>query len=309
MKKIKEAESMEIGIIGLGKMGLNLAENMVDQGYTVYGMDVNPSLKDKVNAKGIQFAESIEELLSDFSNQKTIWMMLPAGEITEAIFQKIKQHLSPGDRIIDGGNAHFEDSKRRGAECEEKSLHFFDVGTSGGVSGARSGACMMIGGDAEAFAEIEEIFAAVNVADGYLYTGPSGSGHYLKMVHNGVEYGMMQSIGEGFNVLQHAEYDFDMGKVAKVWNNGSVIRSWLMELAFDFLTENARLDDIEGVIHSSGEGQWTVQEAMKMQVPVPVIAQSLMVRYSSMDKEKYGEKVAASLRNGFGGHAVVKKED
>lgn len=300
---------MEIGIIGLGKMGLNLAKNMVNQGYTVYGFDVNTTLRKEVDATGVQFAGTIEDLLSKFSSTKTIWMMLPAGEITESIFQDIKQQLNIGDRIIDGGNAHFEDSKRRGSECEEKCLHFFDVGTSGGVSGARNGACMMVGGDAKAFTEIEEVFAAVNVDDGYLYTGPSGSGHYLKMVHNGVEYGMMQSIGEGFNVLQHAEYDFDMGKVAKVWNNGSVIRSWLMELAFDFLTENARLDDIEGVIHSSGEGQWTVQEALKMQVPVPVIAQSLMVRYSSMDKEKYGEKVAASLRNGFGGHAVVKKED
>lgn len=300
---------MEIGIIGLGKMGLNLAENMVDQGYTVFGLDVDPALKDAVNAKGIQFTESVESLLSNFSGKRIIWMMLPAGEITETMFQEIKNGSSAGDCIIDGGNAHFEDSKRRGAECEDENLNFFDVGTSGGVSGARNGACMMIGGDEKAFAEVEEIFAAVNVDDGYLYTGPSGSGHYLKMVHNGVEYGMMQSIGEGFNVLQHAEYDFDMGKVAKVWNNGSVIRSWLMELAQDFLTENARLDDIEGVIQSSGEGQWTVQEALKMQVPVPVIAQSLMVRYASMDEEKYGEKVAASLRNGFGGHAVVKKED
>lgn len=300
---------MEIGIIGLGKMGLNLAENMVDQGYTVFGLDVDPALKDEVNAKGIEFTESVESLLAKFSGKKIIWMMLPAGEITETMFQEIKKRSSAGDCIIDGGNAHFEDSKRRGAECEDENLNFFDVGTSGGVSGARNGACMMIGGDEKAFAEVEEIFAAVNVDDGYLYTGPSGSGHYLKMVHNGVEYGMMQSIGEGFNVLQHAEYDFDMGKVAKVWNNGSVIRSWLMELAQDFLTENARLDDIEGVIQSSGEGQWTVQEALKMQVPVPVIAQSLMVRYASMDEEKYGEKVAASLRNGFGGHAVVKKED
>lgn len=300
---------MEIGIIGLGKMGLNLAENMIDQGYTVYGMDVNHSIKDEVKSKGINFAESIESLLSMFSERKIIWMMLPAGELTETTFQKLKQRLSTSEIIIDGGNAHFEDSKRRGAECREQGLNFFDVGTSGGVSGARQGACMMIGGNEKVFAEIEEIFASINVKEGYLYTGPSGSGHYLKMVHNGIEYGMMQAIGEGFNVLQHSDYDFDMGKVAKVWNNGSVIRSWLMELAYDFLTENARLDDIEGVIHSSGEGQWTVQEALKMQVPVPVIAQSLMVRYSSMDKEKYGEKVAASLRNSFGGHAVIKKED
>ncbi len=300
---------MEIGIIGLGKMGLNLAENMVDQGYTVYGTDVDLSLKDEVDAKGIRFSESTGDLLAEFSSKKIIWMMLPAGEITESVYQDVRQQLSDGDFIIDGGNAHFEDSRRRGAECEERNLHFFDVGTSGGVSGAREGACMMIGGDEKAFAEVEEIFAAVNVDNGYLYTGPSGSGHYLKMVHNGVEYGMMQSIAEGFNVLHHSDYDFDMGKVAKVWNNGSVIRSWLMELAYDFLTENERLDDIEGVIQSSGEGQWTVQEALKMQVPVPVIAQSLMVRYSSMDEEKYGEKVAASLRNGFGGHAVVKKED
>ena len=159
------------------------------------------------------------------------------------------------------------------------------------------------------FHKIENIFKSVNVKDGYLYAGPSGSGHYLKMVHNGVEYGMMQSIGEGFNILEHAEYDYDMAKVAKVWNNGSVIRSWLMELAFDFFSEDANLDDIEGVIHSSGEGQWTVQEALKLQIPVPVIAQSLMTRYSSMDKDKYGEKVVSSLRYAFGGHTIKRKED
>ena len=300
---------MEIGIIGLGKMGLNLAENMANQEYKVFGMDTDLTLKEEVSVKKIEFVETIEKLISKFTKRKIIWMMLPAGEITESVFQKVKGQLQPGDYIIDGGNTHFEDSKRRGKECEKENLHFFDVGTSGGVSGALNGACMMVGGDKNAFSQIENIFKSVNVKDGYLYAGPSGSGHYLKMVHNGVEYGMMQSIGEGFNILEHAEYDYDMAKVAKVWNNGSVIRSWLMELAFDFFSEDANLDDIEGVIHSSGEGQWTVQEALKLQIPVPVIAQSLMTRYSSMDKDKYGEKVVSSLRYAFGGHTIKRKED
>lgn len=298
---------MKIGLIGLGKMGMNLAENMIDNNIEVVAYDIDQTKADEATEKSILFSSSVEHCLEQLDEDKIIWMMIPAGKPTEDMFQRLLPLLSAGDRLIDGGNSHFEDSKRRAAICRERQIYFFDVGTSGGMDGARNGACMMIGGDKDQFARLEPLFDAVNVQDGYLYTGESGSGHYLKMVHNGIEYGMMQAIGEGFDVLHHSEFDFDLAKVAKVWNNGSVIRSWLMELAQDFFEEDADLEEIEGVIGSSGEGKWTVDEALNLNVPVPVIAQSLMVRYASSDTERFGAKVVASLRNGFGGHEIVNK--
>lgn len=235
--------------------------------------------------------------------------MVPAGKPTEQMTQKMLDKLSSKDVLIDGGNSHFEDSKNRAEQAVQKGISFFDVGTSGGTSGAKNGACMMIGGDRECFKKIESLFKDINVVDGYFYAGKSGSGHYMKMVHNGIEYGMMQSIAEGFNVLHHSEYEYDLENVAKVWNNGSVIRSWLMELTQSAFEKDSKLDAIHGTIASSGEGQWTVEEALKLHVPVPVIAQSLMVRYASTNVESFGEKIVASLRNEFGGHAVKSKED
>ncbi|GEM03160.1 6-phosphogluconate dehydrogenase [Halolactibacillus miurensis] len=298
---------MKIGMIGLGKMGLNLAKNLNDHEIEVYGYDIDQTIKGKVEESGIQFISSVDELLHQLEGEtKTVWMMLPAGEITETTFTRLLSKLNKGDRIIDGGNAHFEDSKRRGELCGKQGIHFFDVGTSGGIAGARNGACMMVGGNKEAFKEIEYIFRKINVDKGYLYTGPTGSGHYLKMIHNGVEYGMMQAIGEGFNLLHHSEYSYDLEKVATVWNHGSVIRSWLMELMGEAF-EKGNIDEIEGIIQSSGEGKWTVEEALRLQVPTPVISQALMVRFMSLDQEKYGEKLVSALRQGFGGHTVIEK--
>lgn len=300
---------MKIGLIGLGKMGMNLAENMIDHHHQVAGYDIDQTKETEATKKGILFSSSLEDCLSQLDGNKTIWMMIPAGDPTEQMFQSILPQLTEGDRLIDGGNSHFKDSKRRAEICRDKGIFFFDVGTSGGISGARNGACMMIGGDQEQFKQIEPLFESINVNNGYLYTGKSGSGHYLKMVHNGIEYGMMQSIAEGFDVLHHSEYDFDLANAAKVWNNGSVIRSWLMELAQDFLERDANLQEIEGVIGSSGEGKWTVEEALNLNVPVPVISQSLMVRYASSDTDRFGGKIVASLRNEFGGHEVQSKEE
>lgn len=300
---------MKIGLIGLGKMGMNLAENLIASKHQVVGYDADPTKEAEANEKGVTFSKTVEEFLALLPQEKIVWLMVPAGEPTEQMIQKMITKLSSKDMLIDGGNSHYEDSKRRAAQAAQKGITFFDVGTSGGTSGARKGACMMIGGNQADFQKIESIFKDLNVENGYFYAGKSGSGHYLKMVHNGIDYGMMQSIAEGFNVLHHSEYEYELADVAKVWNNGSVIRSWLMELTQSAFEKDSELNDIKGVIASSGEGQWTVEEALKLHVPVPVIAQSLMVRYASTDSDSFGEKIVASLRNEFGGHSVQSKED
>ena len=298
---------MDIGLIGLGKMGMMLLMNMRQHGIRVYANDRDLNLQAEVEKHGAEFHENKESLVKALPGRKILWLMLPAGPITEGVYEEVLSMLSAGDIMIDGGNAHYSDSIRRFDAAKEKGVHFFDVGTSGGVEGARKGSCMMIGGDKEVFQFIEPIFSAINVENGYLYTGESGSGHFLKMIHNGIEYGMMQAIGEGFNLLHKSQYDYDLEKVAKVFNNGSVIRSWLMELTESMLGTDQNLLEIEGVIQSSGEGKWTLEEALKLKVAVPVIAQSVMVRYQSEDQEKYGEKIIASLRNAFGGHATKKR--
>jgi 6-phosphogluconate dehydrogenase len=232
--------------------------------------------------------------------------MLPSGKITEDMIKICRDNLEANDILIDGGNSKFADSIHHYHFLKEKEIHFLDVGTSGGMSGARDGACMMVGGDKVIFDSIEELFKDLCVANGYLYCGEAGSGHYLKMVHNGIEYGMMQAIGEGFNLLHHSRYDYDLEQVARVFNNGSVVRSWLMELTENALRENPTMEGISGQVPSSGEGKWTVEEMLELGQSAPVITQSLLTRYASMDTEKYGEKVIASLRNQFGGHAIPK---
>lgn len=234
-------------------------------------------------------------------------MMVPAGEITESVFQQVLGLLEEGDRVIDGGNAHYRDSVRRNELCKERGIFFFDCGTSGGVDGARNGACAMIGGDKEEFTKIESIFKSLTVENGYLYAGEPGSGHFLKMIHNGIEYGMMQSIAEGFELLEKSPFNYDYEQVARVWNNGSVIRSWLMELTQNAFSKDSKLDGIKGVMHSSGEGKWTVETALDLNAAAPVIALSLMMRYRSLEDDTFTGKVVAALRNEFGGHAVEKK--
>ncbi|GMA70960.1 phosphogluconate dehydrogenase (NAD(+)-dependent, decarboxylating) [Tetragenococcus osmophilus] len=298
---------LDIRIIGLGKMGLNLAYNLLDHGYKVSGFDQNSGIKNEFEENGGQFYSSFEALMEDKEQSSVIWLMLPAGEITNNQVSSCVQAMNQGDILVDGGNSKFTDSQKNGEKAKEQGVYFFDVGTSGGTSGAREGACMMIGGDAEKFEEIRPLFEALCVKDGYFYCGPVGSGHYLKMIHNGIEYGMMQAIGEGFNLIHHGEYDYDLAGVAKVFNNGSVIRSWLMGLTEDLLQEDPDLKDIEGVIPSSGEGKWTAEEMLRQELSAPVITQALLARYASVDEEKYGEKVVASLRNQFGGHEVSKK--
>jgi 6-phosphogluconate dehydrogenase len=288
-------------------MGLNLVTNLVNHEHEVICFDINEEARNQATQIGAIATNSLEEL---FQKEKTAnsvyWLMLPSGKITEDMIKICRDNLEANDILIDGGNSKFADSIHHYHFLKEKEIHFLDVGTSGGMSGARDGACMMVGGDKVIFDSIEELFKDLCVANGYLYCGEAGSGHYLKMVHNGIEYGMMQAIGEGFNLLHHSRYDYDLEQVARVFNNGSVVRSWLMELTENALRENPTMEGISGQVPSSGEGKWTVEEMLELGQSAPVITQSLLTRYASMDTEKYGEKVIASLRNQFGGHAIPK---
>ncbi|GKW46061.1 MULTISPECIES: phosphogluconate dehydrogenase (NAD(+)-dependent, decarboxylating) [unclassified Planococcus (in: firmicutes)] len=294
---------MQIGVIGLGKMGLNLALNLVDHGHKVIGYDSHAAIEES----GFKKTSSISELVEKLETPRTVWLMVPAGEITESVITELTPLLEKGDSIIDGGNSNYKDTVRRAEQLKEQGLYFFDCGTSGGTEGARKGICSMIGGDAEKFKEIEPLFKDISVEDGYLYTGEPGSGHFLKMVHNGIEYGMMQSIAEGFEILNKSNFDFDYEKVAGVWNNGSIIRSYLMGLTQNAFSKDEKLDGIRGVMNSSGEGKWTVETALDLNVPAPVITLSLMMRYRSLEDDTFTGKVVAALRNEFGGHAVEKK--
>jgi len=295
---------MKLAICGLGKMGMNLTLNLLEHGYEVITYDIEESLVKEAENNGAIPAYELTAVTEHFEEQKIIWMMVPAGEITQGLFDNLIPQLNKHDIIIDGGNAHYKDSIRRYEISKENDLHYVDVGTSGGMEGARHGACTMVGGDQEIVSQIEELFQDVSVENGYLYTGEAGSGHFLKMIHNGVEYGMMQSIGEGFDILDKSPYDFNYEDVSRVWNNGSVIRSWLMELLQDAFSADTNLDEIKGVVHASGEGQWTVETAMEFETAAPVIALSLMMRNRSLESDTFSGKVVASLRNQFGGHGV-----
>lgn len=298
---------MKIGLVGLGKMGYNLGLNMMEHNHEVVAYDVSKEAVQRFVADGGQGVYSLDELTSQLSSPKVVWLMVPQGKIVDDILQQLTPHLSAGDIVIEAGNSHYKDSVRRAEEMKANGIYYFDVGTSGGMEGARHGACYMIGGDASVFPTIEPLFLDTAVEHGYLYTGRSGSGHYSKMVHNGIEYGMMAAIAEGFDILEHSDFDYDYEKLARVWSHGSVIRGWLMELMEHAFSQDPHLDQIKGVMHSSGEGKWTVEEALDLQVAAPVIALSLMMRHRSMEDDTFTGKVVAALRNEFGGHAVEKK--
>jgi 6-phosphogluconate dehydrogenase len=298
---------MKIGMIGLGKMGYNLTLNLLDNKHEVVAFDVSEEAVSKAIQDGAIGSTSIKELVSKMASPRVIWVMVPAGDITEKVLDELYTLLDKGDIVIEGGNSHYKISISRNNTFNEKGIHFLDCGTSGGMDGARHGACTMVGGDAEAFAHVEPVFKDICVENGYHYAGASGAGHFMKMVHNGIEYGMMQSIAEGFDILSKSDYNYDYENVAKVWSHGSVIRGWLMELTQNAFSKDANLDSIKGVMHSSGEGKWTVETALDLQVAAPVIALSLMMRYRSLEDDTFTGKVVAALRNEFGGHAVEKK--
>lgn len=301
---------MKFGMIGLGKMGMNLVKNAVDHEIEVVAYDLNTKAVEEAKdySDKITAVSTIENLLTELPASKIVWLMLPAGTPTNSTIEMLSEKLSAGDILIDGGNSNYKDNLEQNKLLTEKGIKFFDVGTSGGMAGARQGGNFMIGGDDEkSWTIIEPIFKAISMEEGYLYTGKLGSGHYLKMIHNGIEYGMMQAIAEGFEILEESPFDYDYESVAKLWNHGSVIRSWLMELAQEQFSKDPKLDQIIGHVQSSGEGKWTVEESLDLGVPAPVIALSLMMRQRSLQEDTMTGKVVAALRNGFGGHDVEQK--
>ncbi|MED3125496.1 phosphogluconate dehydrogenase (NAD(+)-dependent, decarboxylating) [Bacillus wiedmannii] len=297
---------MRVGLIGLGKMGLNLGKNLMDHKHEVAAFDLNTSAVEEMKEYGATGVSSLSELVQSLQSPRILWVMVPHA-VVDSVIDEVTPLLSKGDILIEAGNSHYKESIRRYERLKKDGIHFMDAGTSGGMEGARNGACYMIGGDQEAWDIVEPIFRDTAVENGYLYAGKAGSGHFLKMIHNGIEYGMMAAIGEGFEVLEKSEFDYDYEKVSRVWNNGSVIRSWLMELTENAFSKDAKLDEIKGVMHSSGEGKWTVETALDLQTATPVIAMSLLMRYRSLDNDTFTGKVVAALRNEFGGHAVEKK--
>jgi 6-phosphogluconate dehydrogenase len=290
---------MKIGIVGLGRMGQGLAGRLRKAGHEVAGYDANPAVSE---------VSSLKELVSQLPAPRLVWVMVPSGDITEATIREVADLLEPGDTVIDGGNSYYKDSIRRGRELAQRQLEFLDAGTSGGVWGLENGFCLMVGGPQSAVARAEPIFQALAPSEGYAHVGPSGAGHFSKMVHNGIEYGMLQAYAEGFDLLQSAtEFDIDLKQVASLWNHGSVVRSWLLELAELAFEKDQRLTHIEGYVDDSGEGRGTVLEGVERGVNVGVLAQSLFARFTSREEDSFSMRVIAALRNEFGGHAVKAK--
>ncbi|PKG23138.1 phosphogluconate dehydrogenase (NAD(+)-dependent, decarboxylating) [Niallia nealsonii] len=298
---------MNVGLIGLGKMGLNLGKNLIDNKHEVVAFDLNSKAVEEMQMYGAKGVTSIEDLVQSLEMPRVLWVMVPHA-VVDSVISELMPLLNKDDIVIEAGNSHYKESIRRYNQLKEVGVNFMDVGTSGGMEGARNGACYMIGGDLEAWSMVEPVFKDTAVENGYFYAGQAGSGHFLKMVHNGIEYGMMAAIGEGFEVLEKSEFDYDYEKVARVWNNGSVIRSWLMELTEHAFSKDAKLDEIKGIMHSSGEGKWTVETALDLQMATPVIAMSLLMRYRSLESDTFTGKVVAALRNEFGGHEVEKSK-
>lgn len=296
---------MQVGLIGLGKMGLNLGQNLIDHKHQVVAYDLNANAVDEMKKYGAEGTTNIKDLIQSLDKPRILWIMVP-HPVVDSVLTEITPLLDKGDIVIEAGNSHYKESIRRYNQMKEFGVSYMDAGTSGGMEGARNGANYMIGGDPEAWAVVEPIFRDTAVDKGYIYAGKPGSGHFLKMVHNGIEYGMMAAIGEGFEILEKSEFDYDYEQVARVWNNGSVIRSWLMELTENAFAKDAKLDDIKGIMHSSGEAKWTLETALDLQTATPVIAMSLLMRYRSLDTDTFNGKVVAALRNEFGGHAVEK---
>jgi 6-phosphogluconate dehydrogenase len=299
---------MEIAMIGLGKMGANMTKRLLQGGHRVVVSDLNNEAVETTVAAGAVATESLEALPDLLAPPRAVWIMVPAGAPTQNVIDSLAQVLAPGDIIIDGGNSNYKDTMRRGAVLQEIGLHFVDVGTSGGVWGLTEGYSMMIGGGETAIAHLRPALEtlAPSANTGWGHVGPSGSGHFVKMVHNGIEYGLMQAYAEGFEIMKAKDFNLDLHQVAEIWRVGSVVRSWLLDLTANALAEDQNLSDIRGWVADSGEGRWTVFEAIDLDVPAPVITASLQARFVSRQEESYAAKLLAAMRNQFGGHAVKK---
>jgi 6-phosphogluconate dehydrogenase len=298
---------MRLAMIGLGRMGGNMSERLMNGGHEVVVFDRTPATAQKYVSKGATAATTISDVPSKLTAPRIVWIMVPAGKPVDETIAALLPGLSKGDVIIDGGNSNYHESMRRASDLQAKGIHFVDSGTSGGIWGLANGYCLMIGASPEAFKLCEPIFKTLAPADGYAHMGPPGAGHYVKMIHNGIEYGMLQAYAEGYEIL-HASRDFklDLHRIAAVWNRGSVVRSWLNELAEVAFSKDVDLKDLRGYVEDSGEGRWTVQEAIDLDVPAPVITLSLLTRLRSRQTDSFSAKVIAALRNEFGGHAVKK---
>ena len=298
---------MKIGMTGLGRMGMNMTRRLLRAGVEVVANSRSRAKVDAAASEGAEPCYALEEMPGMLPSPRVVWIMVPAGGPVDETIGRLLPHLEEGDIVIDGGNSWYKDSIRRHDMLKERGVRFLDAGTSGGVWGLKEGYCLMVGGEKEAFEHCEPVFAALAPEGGYLHCGPAGAGHFVKMVHNGIEYGMLQAYAEGFEILEKSpRYELDLAAVSRLWNRGSVVRSWLLELAERVFEEDPHLDGLKGYVADSGEGRWTVREAMDEDVPAPVITLSLLMRFRSRQEDSFAAKVIAGLRNQFGGHAVKK---
>ena len=297
---------MQIGFVGLGRMGLNMVTRLVRGGHSVVAYDRSADAVARAEQAGARGVSTLEALIAGLAAPRAVWVMVPSGDPTESTVSALGRLLSAGDTIIDGGNTNFHDDVRRAQALAAKRVDYVDAGTSGGIWGLQEGYCLMVGGKPDACQRLEPIFLTLAPPDGYLHVGDHGAGHYVKMIHNGIEYGMMQAYAEGFELMHASDYTIDLGAVAGLWNHGSVVRSWLLELAARALAEDAELSQLKGYVEDSGEGRWTLHEAIERGVPVPVLTASLFTRFRSREDNPFSERMLAALRNQFGGHAVKK---
>ena len=301
---------MKLAMIGLGKMGMNMARRLLQGGHDVVAYNRSRGKTDEIAGEGAIPAYTLEEVVRKLSPPRIVWIMLPAGAAVDDHVNSFGSLLSSGDIVIDGGNNYFKEDLKHEGQLAVNGIRFMDAGVSGGIWGLEIGYCLMVGGDEEVYRISEPVLKTLAPKDGYLHCGPVGSGHFVKMVHNGIEYGMMQAYAEGFEILEKSDYSasMDFRKIAHLWNQGSVIRSWLLELAEEAFARDPKLDGLKGYVADSGEGRWTVRQAIDLGVPAPVIATSLFMRFASREEDSFGNKVLAALRHEFGGHAVVKED-
>lgn len=301
---------MEVGMVGLGRMGLNMSKRLMRGGHLVLGYDQDQATLNKAREQGIKVADSLESLSASLTAPRVTWLMIPAGPPIEQTLQSLLPLLSPGDIVVDGGNSYYKDSIRRAQKLKEHRIHFVDVGTSGGIWGLQEGYCLMIGGEKEVIEYLRPLFETLAPSQdkGWAHMGPNGAGHFVKMIHNGIEYGLQQAYAEGFALLRRKkEFQLDLHQIAETWRYGSVIRSWLLDLIAQIMAENPALEEIEPYVEDSGEGRWTVFEAIDLEISAPGITLSLLQRLRSRDRESYADRLSAVLREKFGGHKVLRR--